>query len=1177
MYTKLINKLKTTTVELLATNEGFRMGFSRYLKAKDKEAFMEAVYARYQRPIAIGEQELLHVEARVEETPAAPVVEELPSSPEYAEIEAFDVAMLQIDDYDAEPVFLDGLYDFNHEEVEVETLPQQITGLVKHKFSNHQLQYQRDVSFIEKTIHYARITYGLQYFAQMEQYPLAANPWVPVINSLDYFMGKQVNASQLKRARAIAHDSSKLETTFEKALAYLQGAGRRFIDTYKGASKLGIFVKGLSNGFSIAVNKGSPIAAKLGVFSQHTFVITSDTFYKNYREYVTRVLLIQSDCLRQYRDPHVPASPINEVTRPLSFFTALYMMKVASVDTKTLEAHPDNHVFIGVDRGRGFKASSIAVVKNWGIERFFGPSSPDLIGHGILRANRSYAGFAEWTGKGYKSFEKTANKIVARTSKLVKDTKHQMVLPRVLVVVDCLKNELVKRALSTGQVLVPTSVSRVHGQVRAVSDANKGGFKCTTSPIALFDSLLDQQDIALASFGSIKAKGYGLASLLGIPTETYHQEIHKYVKLLNVRGGAIKVVAVSNVTLNITNHYTIQQYRSTNRDELVNSLAQADKEIFSRAVARASEIHEDNVLVDYIIELRDTVFKGDLMDTIVALLKAGEIKNKGHKVKVTSSEFGILSTTHGTDVAKRWLDSLLKENTNSKKVGQVYRAVTIITHSFEKDAARIKRMSPMQFGLDMYNIFKANAAEFTVPSFAPRNLLVDLALYFSSEDSNYVWLEVGDVYLPLGLDMYGDFAENSTIYEGKVQITGFLGNLLKQLSYLLKFVDEHGVRAANYTKVFETFVSNMQGELQAYFLGKKAGKLEARGNTGVLASAWWLDEKDMATVYSLSKKYHKGIENAQAVLVKHPELFREAITGVECKGFFPRKLTKRLTQEQYRVISFAFESTIFIPEIMALALQNDADGDLVRITYHDDFELRPFSADVLKESEITYEFHKKYYEAERAFTDGALNPIKWTEFSNENIMEGIYAASKAKEGVGTYTALAQRIERFSSMLGMDKHCPRYVATHLLFNTMVQYFSMNAIKHKAGDAKEVLPDYFRIHSFDMTESSKYGKLFKEFLKELGVTKARLENIGFSDHEDWLEYIERMLSKMKEQSHKFEDGAYNAIAKDFVMGGEDLRYALLEHVLNTGTVYSYIANYFYALVEKQRANKARLFKN
>lgn len=1090
---------------------------------------------------------------------------------------------------------------FNSEvEPELPTDFNEMKGLVKANLSPKQLEEQATYSFASKVVSYARVLFQIIKSTNHAGYEQGTSPWSPVLYALKNFVTTDLLKAGENSLVAKAHDymidNQKLGTPYFKALAFLTGNDET--ESYNGIGydylfktfpnfnhSTNIFPRGkgyLTNGIAISVGTKSKLATQWGVKNAVDVNITSENFDNEHLYAMTRIIFVKGNVVAKYKNAKAPTE-LDSVARDMSLFNVIYLINVLRIDMKTLLNSDSNTIIVEVSKDNKVKVSSnpVKAIINGGLVNFFGPSNPDTLKKGIMKLNKSYEGFGEYfvvEGQSYyKSFE-SVSKVVARTMKLEKeDTKHHMLLEKVYVVTDTMGNERAIKALSTGTVHVPTKVLEKHGQVRAVSSADRGGFKCTLGPVAIMNKQWDKEGISVASFGSIKAKGYGIAKLLGISVEEYHNEISKYTKVIKLWGKEIEVVEVHNVVLDITAHYVINMFEATNRDKLVMSLEEANANVLKRAEERASTIKEDSIFVDYVLSQRDIMFDGSLMNTIYALLKSGDIKLKSKRVFVTPSEFDILATTHGSEKAQEWMNSLLAENMdNSKKREEMFVATRIATGTEYKDTKYVREVSAEYFFRELVIIMKENniAPNSKVPSFASRNFLVDVATrLFSNKDeegNEVLWVKIvngtDEVYLPTGNFMYGNFAENSTIYEHKVQVTGFLSGFFKVSTYVTEFVSQNVVDSLTdnykFKKVFSQFIHNVSMELQGYALGKKVGKLKATGLSAVLSVAWWSNDIDSVTYLG---KHKFNTKDKQAVLVKHPELFMESITGVKVKGTLPKNIAKGLDKDTLKVLSFAFQNTVFVSEEIALSLQNDADGDLVRLTWHKDFTLDNFKNLVADNIWFANKFHSNYTAKERAFTKGCKDKIVFKTYSAIEVLEAVQKASKSKDGVARYTSLAQKFARFADLQGVDRTNDKVRYTHLLLNTAVQIFSMNEIKQTNNNAKgeKNLMDYFLLDEFDVANRSEYAPMFFNFLEHIGCVGNALVSTGFNSKEEWLQYIESALIAMKVYfiSEKDDDAGYLICGNDFIIAQEKTTRALnIPSVINSNTVYSRIVKPF-----------------
>lgn len=1220
MYLKQVQKLDVNTIDKLLKDD---VAFGAYLSAngmkKPQEllktlALVLSFYANVtecNQSVNVNKiNDLDSLSQGVEYTPETPIVTES-NIVETFEYEEEVVDMVYYEDVEVpmgyeedeeytlleyQELFLNTAFDADVEP-ELPTELNEMKGLVKANFSPAQLEEQSIYSFASKVIAYARVLYQIIQSAGHDDYAQGTSPWSPVLYTLKNFVTNDLSKQGPNALPAKAYEymvnNEVLGNPYFKALAYLtgndvsqplNGIGYEFLNRNFNHST-NIFPRKpayLTNGIAISVGTSSRLATQWGVKNSIDINITSENFSNEHLYAMTRIIFIKGNQVAKYKNANA-TTELDHIAKDMSLFSVIYLINVLRIDMKTLLNSPINTIIVEVGNKNEPKISvkpTKAIIEG-GLSNFFGPSNPDTIVKGIMKLNKSYEGFGEYfvvNGQSYyRSFE-SVSKVVARTMKLDKEeeSNHQMVLGRVYVVTDAMGNEKAIKALSTGIVHVPTKVLETHGQVRAVSSADRGGFKCTLGPVALMNKHWDKEGISLASFGSMKAEGYGLARLLGISVDEYHNEISKYTKVVKLWGKPVEVVEVNNVVLDITSHYTVNMFESTNRNKLVMSLEEANANVLKRAEERASSIKEDSVFVDYVLSQRDTMFDGSLMNTIKALLKNGTIRAKNKKVSVTPSEFDVLATTHGPQKAQEWLDSLLAENMDdSKKRKEMFIATRIASGTQHKDTKYIREVSAEWFFRELTIIMKANniSVNSKVPSFASRNFLVDVATRLFSDTnadgSKALWIKIvnnnGEVYLPTGDFMYGNFAENSTIYEHKVQVTGFLSGFFKVATYMTEFVSQNSVDelANNYKfkNIFVRFILNVTNELQGYALGKKVGKLKATGLSAVLSVAWWSNDIDSVVYLG---KHRFNTKDKQPVLVKHPELFMESITGVNVKGTLPKNIANGLDKDTLKVLSFAFQNTVFVSEEIALSLQNDADGDLVRLTWHKDFTLDNFKNLVTDNTWFANKFHVNYIAKERDFTNGCKDKIVFKTYTSVEVLEAVEKASKSKEGVANYTSLAQRFARFADLQNVDKTSDKVRYTHLLLNTAVQIFSMNEIKQTNNNAKgqKNLMDYFLLKDFDIKERINYAPLFFQFLEHIGCVGNALVSTGFNSREEWLQYIESALIAMRVTfiTEKSDDAGFLIVGKDFIIAHEFARKVSILDVLNSNTVYSRIVKAF-----------------
>ena len=151
------------------------------------------------------------------------------------------------------------------------------------------------------------------------------------------------------------------------------------------------------------------------------------------------------------------------------------------------------------------------------------------------------------------------------------------------------------------------------------------------------------------------------------------------------------------------------------------------------------------------------------------------------------------------------------------------------------------------------------------------------------------------------------------------------------------------------------------------------------------------------------------------------------------------------------------------------------------------------------------------------------------------------------------------------MNSWDKTDIKFISTHLLLNTGVQYFSMNEIKHSDGsDVDMNLMDYFLLKNFDVKQRNNYAPMFFSFLEDIGAIGESLISTGFNSKEEWLQYIEGVLAMMKYYfltNKGLDDVGYLLVGKDFVLSQENTtRFFSVKDIMESNTTYAYIIKAF-----------------
>lgn len=791
--------------------------------------------------------------------------------------------------------------------------------------------------------------------------------------------------------------------------------------------------------------------------------------------------------------------------------------------------------------------------------KYWGVSNPDTFHKGIIRSNSSYKGFAEldengdiitMAEKGNTNKDGTRNgdasKLVARVIKLDKLEGELVTLPLVFVATDIGDSKLARDALSSGAVQVCSSIFEKYGQCRFTSAADKGGMKGTFGPMNLVDVDLDALDISLTSFASMKANKYALCNLLGLEESDDLPIVSQYFSNF---GCALEGVFVENMEVMISNNYIIENFRPSNRDALLQDWDMANEVLAARATAKISNLNEDAVFLAYIQEARDTEFNGNLVDCLKTLEMRGSIKRKPNTTTVTSSEFDMMVMSHGKEVAEAWMDNLLADKLNTKDTEKAIaftRAIEIYTGLF--NSSDIITVEGFEF-LEQFRIICTRHGikpGSITGKFLSRDFLVDICtnLFYYGTEAKWLDITLGSslVRLPLGEMLTGNFHTSSSMFETRVVVTGFLSKFFEKSNWVMKAYTDDNPKTAKYkeenvSKYFGFMAINLYNEVVADVWCKELGRLNATGLYAVLSPAWWTETDHVITIPGADKRFS---ESKKAIFCKHPLLFDMSLAGVEVESKFPKQLTKGLSKEAIESLNFVFSSTVFCPASMLLALQNDCDGDLGRITWHKDFSIENFSTKVLEEDSLASGWFNNYVQDEQNFDN--VKDVVWSNRTIEDLAVAMTAAQQAKNSVASYTNNAQLFaQRCEVDLGLSKESIEYHAIHRILNIWVQEFSMMAIKHnqtKVNEATEEmfgdkpvsslkLPDFYMISTLQMLkltgEESNPGEAqLVAWLDDKGIDT---RHHGLESNEEFALYFHKVLCGIGKRSP-----AVTILAKD-----------------------------------------------
>ena len=1093
-YFDTVSRLKIETLVKLAHSSEFRSEFKPLVKAKDQNNYLSAVYERLD---VLIEQNLLPTE--------------------YAMIPGMDKDLKMVE----------------------KELEKSFKGMVKLPLSDSQKETRKLQTFVEKFIAFGNLAERM-----MALYPKVTGEsefgghWFQLKKFAQEHTGTtSINKELIKSALKCASDMGIKDVMVAKGkvLASVSEFIRvnRINTSYiKGITSMPVY-NGLKG--NVNVNTKKPVIAldyiAIGRWvSQATYNLNATTLSSDYLTALGRIIVVtESGRLLRYNvKPFIGAkgTDLRKVCEHISLNTVLSLINVVGVEMSSLLADARNFIVVNfMSYTYEDKAGIERTVKKYIVSEnpyenqviyttntqhsFWGISSPDTLKKGIIRATYNSTGFAEVVNGGYKTMAGGANKMVARTVKLDK-SGDTLVIPKVAVVVDTCGSERITAALSTGAVHVPSSIFRKEGQCRIVSDATQGGMKGTFGVVGFLDPILEEQGISLTSFGSLKSNLFGINSILGVSAKDVSE---LPVKSLKIGKDKVKVVFLPKLEVIITNNYLINNFIPVNRDALVKNWDEANEVLSTRIAEKATTIREDNIFVEYVKDLRDSDYNGDLIECLKDLLKQGEIKAKTQQVSITSSEYDVMSYTMGRDKAVEWQNNMLTNEHNKDDSEKDLMFKRAFQHN-----AGTEFNSPCKYisAVDMYrayiNICEDNGISLKSPvgSFASRNLLVDLYNTLFDDEGKYEYLFVDNgessIYLPVGSYMSGNFHKTSSVFDDKVSVTGFLPKVLKHIAY-----GADALACGVYSdKLFEKFCSNVTTELTVDLIGKKLGKLKATGFYGVMQPAWWSNSVDK--VFSPG---FKTISGKECLIAKHPELLEDSLTGATAVSSFPKALTKGMSQDVLDVVEFALQTTIFVHEDMLLGVMNDCDGDLVRATFHKGIKFPHFEARALKSTYFAHKWHQAYKADEQSFA--TVKPVVEKFHTMSATMDAINDAAYAKACVALFTSNAQRLAQrvYMDAKSMDG---TYEYAQRIMNTWVQVFAMNAIKQQAGSSKGaldlMLPEYFLIWDLHVEIRGKGAELFEDFLvNTMGIDMA---DHGYKDNRDFIEQFTVLLESIQDIS-------------------------------------------------------------
>lgn len=844
-------------------------------------------------------------------------------------------------------------------------------------------------------------------------------------------------------------------------------------------------------------NRWSAMANKLNMKGQPTRVMLDASTFK--RDGMVSVLnkvvfQLKKDGPRlQYRDVIGYQSSAFPFTVRVDFATALILLSLSGINLNTMAATESLHYGVQAqhkkDKDTGEWSTTLKGVSPFTLvpEVRWGVTQGKNVLEGYAAEFREVAGwlihrdYTKPEGLMTMSFEaqqlvadmswqmasiEAPSKIVARINKLCKglDENNQVTLENIFVVNEVLEGDkgLVEAAFGTGVIYVPHKTLAQYGQCRVVSEAKDLGLKGTFSSVAFLSQDLEKRGVTVLSFGSAKGNAFGIEQ-----TEARADVIETSFQTIEMNGEEMVLVQnpvklagfwLQELTVVATNQYLIQSYMPSCTSSVVNSWAEATGQSADKALA-ALDIYKDNPM--FVKMVKDFSLESGLSvgKALKKLEEEGMVKEKSKTTTLTPTEFDTMATFLPHLQVKALINDLVKDKLNAKKKGEYQIIQDFLNGATPSNEDAIVHSMEEVFELAYACMLEHEQGLSVFKTKTPnRNFLVSLVnglykmvedrptakyMVFHSPDGNYV-------AIPTGKFFEGQTFESSA-YLSNVVTNGFLSHMLPYLQF---GVGQKVARPAERISmgVLCQTVQNLANLLESNLLGKDVGRLNAKGGYFVLSVAPWFKD-NLYTVFAPSaEKFKKGSNGSVAMVTKHPAIFWESHCGAVInsdRAVYKLLVGDSMTSEQLDEVLESLGNTAFCHPDMLFALQNDSDGDLVRLTWHG-VNLPLFEGKVLKDDYVLSKFHQKYKNGELSFLGKGTKPYAYTIVTQQDLYEGCLADPAGKQGVSMFTSYSQR---FAQMFGFTMAKEDYFKMQAFMGMWIQEFAMNTMKHKSkGDQK-----------------------------------------------------------------------------------------------------------------------------
>lgn len=678
-----------------------------------------------------------------------------------------------------------------------------------------------------------------------------------------------------------------------------------------------------------------------------------------------------------------------------------------------------------------------------------------------------------------------------------------------------------RNALVAGNILADSDTMLTVGFCRSVGDNTEGLIKSTLSWAGFVDKDLADAGVSLASKASYKGGLAGLyqakhpdANVMDVINNS--AELNSIWEVVEINGLEVEVCVLNDVQMVATNHYTISHgYKFVDRDFVVNSYIDNAAKLLEAAYKKHDVIGDDPLLIavvfNKVAELADAGSMAPLPDALRELRESGVIARKPQVVNVVSSEFDMMRTTHGNQMVQDLLQHAMSLELNADKKDDVNMALDWVQGRLSNKTAAGVHTLPLAsvvgkiarlvatYQLDLDTLGEG---------YVHRSFFVDVAGVLGIQDPAVRWVELTSkngqplTYIPGQRILCGSMAESSA-YTTMIQSQGFFNTFLKAIRGLVGQyeVDAHTLELtpkATIGAYVENFSINMLQYTQCEILGKQLGRLKVEGMYGALICAPWASKAN--------ELWCLAMRNGGTMLAtKHPVIMPELQTGMMVHNKLPKRHSalqqlnranakldkagegrnanaylkaKRIADEAEATfveqdmlnkdMAEIFNCAVFAPYSYLLSLQNDADGDLVRLTSHGKVKLNTFEAKVLDDKYFAAKWHQNYLAKELnalGFGGASVNEFSWVE-----LFAAIKESADAKANVGSYTKNLQRFFTYQSAVRMDgkglsdvpeaQHEEFFNTIAYVIGVLVQEEAMNGMKHSSLGSKLAVSEIIR---------------------------------------------------------------------------------------------------------------------